>query len=34
MNLDINMDNSIRLKDNDIVELEIGTEEKKNILKV
>ena len=29
MNLDINMDNSIRLKDNYIVELEIGTEEKK-----
>ena len=33
MNLDINMDDSIKLKDNDIVELEIGTEEKKKYFK-
>ena len=26
MNLDINMDNSIKLKDNDIIDLEINTE--------
>lgn len=33
MNLDINMDNSIRLRDNDIVDLEINTEEKKKYFK-
>ena len=33
MNLDINMDNSIRLKDNDIVDLEINTQEKKKSFK-
>ena len=33
MNLDINMDNSIKLKDNDIIDLEISTEENKKYFK-
>ena len=33
MNLDINMDNSIKLKNNDIIDLEISTEENKKYFK-
>lgn len=33
MNLDINMDNSIRLKDNDIIDIEISTENNKKYFK-